>query len=400
MSIAPLHSLRARTPLRTPLTLALAAALGVAAASGLVRAATFIVTSSGDSGAGTCTSTCTLRDAITAANANSGADTVMFASNLSGDTILLDIAGKGNIPISDDLTIEGPGANQLTVSGGNVASSQNGGIFNFSGNALVVSGITLANGNTTGTGGALSFGYGTLTLSNVAIQDSYAQTFGGGFYKGSGTLTVTHSTISGNSSANFGGGFSFNYPTVVLVDSTISGNTAGGDGGGFYGRTASGLTVNNSTISDNTSGFEGGGFFLNRTYATLTNSIVANNAAPSGAEFFGATQSAIPSNVAASYNLIKGSYSFNPSGGGLSGTENIFGQDPELGPLTNNGGPTQTRALLAGSPAIDKGDNSTCETTDQRGVPRPYDGDQSGTATCDMGAFEFVPDVIFANGFE
>lgn len=372
----------------------------MAAAPGLVKAATFVVTSTGDAGAGTCTSTCTLRDAITAANANPDADTVMFASTLSGDTILLDIAGKGHIQISDNLTIEGPGANLLTVSGGNVASSQSGGIFSCSGGVLVVSSITLANGHTAGTGGALSVGNGTLTLNSVAIQDSYAQTFGGGFYKGSGPLTVTHSTISGNSSGTFGGGFSFNYPTVLLVDSTISGNSAGSEGGGFYGRTTYGLTVNNSTISDNTSGSEGGGFFLNRTNATLTNSIVANNAAPTGAEFFGGTQSAIPSNVAANYSLIKGSYSFNPSGGAFSGTENIFGQDPELGPLTNNGGPTQTRALLAGSPAIDKGDNSTCETTDQRGMPRPYDGDQNGAATCDMGAFELVPDHIFANGFE
>jgi CSLREA domain-containing protein len=105
MNALHLHPPSARAPSRAPLALALAVALGIAAPPGLVHAATYMVTSSGDSGDGTCDATCTLRDAVAAANANSGADTIMFASTLSGDTILLDIAGKGNIPISDSLTI-------------------------------------------------------------------------------------------------------------------------------------------------------------------------------------------------------------------------------------------------------------------------------------------------------
>ena len=79
----------------------------------------------------------------------------------------------------------------------------------------------------------------------------------------------------------------------------------------------------------------------------------------------------------------------------MGGSADITGQDPKLGPLTNNGGPTETRALLHGSPAIDAGNPATpgsggnaCEATDQRGVARPQDGDADGVATCDIGAFE------------
>ncbi len=405
MNNATLHSPCARAPSRAPLALALAGTLGIAATPGLALANTYTVTSTGDAGTGTCTATCTLRDAVAAANANSGADTIAFASTLSGDTIVLDIAGKDHLAITDNLTIQGPGANLLTVSGGNVASSHKGGIFEFTGGSLTVSGITLADGKSSDRGGALSFDYyGQLTLTRAAIQDCYAQSFGGGIYKNSGTLSVAYSTISGNRAGNFGGGFSTNYAVTSLVDSTISGNSAGGFGGGIYGRmSGSGLTVINSTISGNSAGAEGGGFLLFRSNAALTNSIVANNTANYGAEFFAGTQSFVSSNVVANNTLIEGSYTFSPSGGTFSGANNILGQDPKLGSLTNNGGPTQTLALLPGSPAIDAGNNGTCEANDQRGVARPYDGDQNGSAVCDMGAFEVGfddLDTIFANGFD
>jgi hypothetical protein len=68
---------------------------------------------------------------------------------------------------------------------------------------------------------------------------------------------------------------------------------------------------------------------------------------------------------------------------------NLTGLDPLLGPLQNNGGPTQTRALLHGSPAIDAGDNNLCSASDQRGFVRPINGGIS--LTCDIGAFEFLP---------
>lgn len=394
------QSLRTRKPARAPLALALAATLGVA------NATTYTVTSNRDDGAGSCAATCTLRDAVAAANANAGADTITFASALSGDTITLDIANKGHIAITDSLTIQGPGANRLTVSGGGVTSGGDGGIFYdkvyVTGNALTLSGITLTDGNSAGKGGALNFAYGHLTLSGVAIQNSQAQSFGGGFYKGSGTLDIGHSTISGNSSlGNSGGGFAVNYATTTLVDSTVSGNSANAAGGGFYSR--AGLTVTNSTISGNSAAAFGGGFWLSKLDGTLTNSIVANNAANTNSEFACTSQSNGSASVTASFSLIEGSYACSGGGTFTGSPSNILGQDPKFGPLTNNGGPTQTLALLPGSPAIDAGGNGSCAADDQRGVARPYNATGKATAICDMGAFEVGLDdldTIFANGFD
>ena len=93
-------------------------------------------------------------------------------------------------------------------------------------------------------------------------------------------------------------------------------------------------------------------------------------------------------------------YSSNTSGTRInnlieSGTcGSALSSDPSLGPLTDNGGPTQTMALLLGSPAIDAGDNGSCEASDQRGWDRPIDGDQDGTVTCDIGAYEATIDLF------
>ena len=73
--------------------------------------------------------------------------------------------------------------------------------------------------------------------------------------------------------------------------------------------------------------------------------------------------------------------------------------DPLLGPLVDNGGPTPTHLPLDGSPAVDMGHPSSYPETDQRGFPRPRDGDLDGEAVCDIGAVE-IGWQLFADGFE
>lgn len=406
---------RVRAPERAPLAFALAAALGVSVLPGLAAAATYVVTDPGDAGNGTCAvNSCTLRDAVAAAT--SGSDTITFASSLSGDTIVLDIAGKGHIGIGHSLTIAGPGASKLTVSGGGIASNSSGGILSASGGTLTISGITLANGNT-GTGlsnrhGGALYASGVLNLNYAAVVSNTAGGYGGGFYHhGTGAVTVSHSTISGNSAGGgigSGGGFASGkklsslYGPVYVIDSTISNNTVGGlySGGGFFANTGSSpIVVSNSTITGNTCGGCQGanGIFLMNRYTsgftnTLTNSIVANNNAANGWQINGLGEPSSSTGVFinASHSLI------SQSAAGIvtnwTDPSNITGSfaNPALGALANNGGPTQTQAIQPGSPVIGRGLN--CQPTDQRGVARP------STGTCDMGAYDYIE--IFYNGFE
>jgi hypothetical protein len=226
-------------------------------------------------------------------------------------------------------------------------------------------------------------------------------------------LTVTGSTISGNTTdttflrdvttSGFGGGVD-NEGRLTISNSTISGNKAlpanCGGGGGIGVFNNGDLSVSYRTISDREMATGtpvglcpftpaptlGGGLFNNnnnnspgRGTASLLGAIVAHNLAPGGGnDCFGSVSSlgAI---------LLQ-----DPSGCTLTGsaTSNRLGIDAKLGPLQDNGGPTFTRCLLSGSPAIDAAVGVSCPATDQRGVPRPRDGDADGSAVCDIGAFE------------
>jgi hypothetical protein len=195
---------------------------------------------------------------------------------------------------------------------------------------------------------------------------------GGGIYN-TGTLTVNSCTISGNfavqdqySGGGRGGGI-FNSGTLTLNNSTVAGNSAF-RGGGIYNLGT--VTLNNDTISGN-SGAEGN--IDNYGTATARNTIIAGN---SGTDFRGDLTSQ-------GHNLIgtiQGPSPFVPGPGDL------LGVDPQLGPLQDNGGPTQTMALLPGSPAIDRGDNSGAPDFDQRG---PGFSRSQDDGLLDIGAFEF-----------
>ncbi len=160
--------------------------------------------------------------------------------------------------------------------------------------------------------------------------------------------------------------------TASLTDRTISGNVADSEGGGFYNGRYTTLSETNCTMSGNSASANGGGA-LNNFYhgkVFLTNTIVAGNTGPGNA----------PSDITFSLFLgrrtpIRGQYNFigpGGSGGIHGGGGNIIMTNLaklDLGPLANNGGPTQTMALLPGSAAIHAGITVTGHTTDQRFSP-------------------------------
>ena len=271
---------------------------------------------------------------------------------------------------------------------GNTAYSDGGAIENSLG-VVVLSSSTIIGNTAERFGGGILNG-GTADLTNSTISDNTAISDGGGIYSG-GTLTVTNSTVSHNSASRGGGIFNGSSDLILtLRNSTISNNSASSDGGGID--SASGILIlTNNTISGNTASRGGGINTANGLpgHGKMVNTIVAGNTATIGADCFGGSFFA-----SLGYNLIGKQF-----GCGLNrATGDLVNVNPLLGPLADNGGPTQTHALKPDSPAIDKGNpavpgsgGSACEAADQRGVDRPVDGDGDGVARCDIGAFEYSP---------
>ena len=371
-----------------------------------------IVTNNNDGGAGS------LRQTMIDAPAGS---TISFSNAVRG-TISL----SGHIAFDKNLTIVGPGADALILSGGGVLVN--------SGETAAVSGLTISDG-----AGILNSGNLILTDSTVRRNNGdhfgVGVIYGGGIRNGGGTLTVASSVISEND-ANLGGGIFNGGGTVTITDSTISQNTANayypgvGRGGGIFNDVNGSVTVNNSTITGNLGGTtagdaeRGGGGLTNAGgILTLTNSTVSGNLArvicvdvcPSAAGIkneygksgmniltgqvnlinttvsdnienspLNATVNARNS-IVASFNGTLNSQGYNlinTSNTTITGvtTGNLLNTDARLGPLGFYGGPTRTHALLSGSPAINAGNTVTSPATDQRRAPR--------VGAADIGALE------------
>jgi hypothetical protein len=260
----------------------------------------------------------------------------------------------------------------LTVSASilstNVATNNGGGIANFGPLALDHS---ILSGNSGDNGGAVyNFGAGSLALSYSTLSYNSAN-FGGAIADNGGTVTVDSSTVAYNTALS-GGGIANPYGgTVVVRDSTLAGNTAtSAAGGGIANDSGAVLTVSNSTIAGNAAA-SGGGIANGGTLTTF-DTILAGNLAPAGADLSGNLGSL-------GHNLIG-----NTTGGSGFDATDLLNVDPRLGPLQYNGGPTQTMALLPGSPALDAGDNTGVPAFDQRGpgFARIVNG------VIDVGAFE------------
>lgn len=285
------------------------------------------------------------------------------------------------------------------VISGNVANTVGGGIYSIKPLSIEQNNIT---DNVAQAGGGVYVDGTVLTVTASTIQNNQASEAAGiGLYNSS-LLTLQNSTISHNSAITEGGGILIDPSSnSFIVASTIYSNSAATGGGILnYGQ----LESINSTVSSNEASQEGGGIWSEANTGTfLENVTVAENNAPSGAGIyhFGSTtaitNTIIANNGGENCNLPLTTTYFsleNSNDCGLSNTGNITNTNPLLGSLANNGGSTLTHALLSISPAIDAGDNANCPTTDQRGGIRPFDGDDNGTAVCDIGAIEYNPSLM------
>jgi CSLREA domain-containing protein len=287
------------------------------------------------------------------------------------------------------LTVRESGVRNNAVKGlvDNLAGS---GIGQFAGSLEVSDSLISGNSNQHGVGGGIG-AFARVVVSGTTISGNFTGgLFGGGMGVGQGTVEVRDSTISGNSTTNIGGGIASS-SVMTLTNVTISGNSARFDGGGIAATAQT--TLNNVTITNNTADADGNGTGDGGGIATVADPVTISNTIIAGNADIGGEQPDCNKNgliLSQGYNLIQ-HITGCPF---VVGPGDITGQDPKLGPLANNGGRTQTHALLRGSPAIDAGNpaapsgSPTCETTDQRGVARPQDGNADGVERCDIGAFE------------
>jgi hypothetical protein len=393
-------------------------------------AATITVTNGYNSGPGS------LRNAIFSA---SSGDTITFAPCLTAVTLT-----SSELVINKNLTITGPGAGRLTVQRSTDAPEFRIFHITSSTVTVSISGLTISNGSVVGEerpgggdangGGIRSSGVLTLTDSTISANQASGSNFlggnGGGVLNENGTMTITRCTISNNSaeaSANptlgafSSGGGILNYSggSLTITNSTISGNSCsgfsqiGGSGAGGGIANSGSMAVTNCTVSGNSvsgsvtiyGGGSFGGGISNSGNLQITSSTIVHNSASasgqmgsSGGGIYGSTttdSSVIALNTASTGPDVTG-------GGGLQSMGyNIIGNnadavinsqptdqigtpatpiDPVLGPLADNGGPTLTHALQAGSPAINRGDPAA-PPQDQRGYGR--------AGVPDVGAFEF-----------
>ena len=359
-----------------------------------VLASEFLVTTTNDQGAGS------LRQAALDAAALSGTSTISFATNLSGQVILLT---DGPINLSNNVTIDASMLangiqinpnyisriftvnnatvvfNSLTLTNGNgddtnvVYGVSGGAIENNSGTVTINNCIFTENAAYYENGGAIENYLGTMTVNNCSFLYNYADapgnqsygTGGGAIYNDDGHLTVNSSSFVGNSASNSVGGaiYCFGAYSFTANNCTFAYNEAGnGDGGAIYDESGTTLVMNNCTLVGNQATNGAGGGIYTSGNLNATNCIISLNSANTGADVY-----------------CVGLAIF---GGGF-----LIGVNPLLAPLGNWGGPTPTMPPLPGSPALDGGTDSVTNflATDQRGAPR-----KSGLHV-DIGAVEIGP---------
>lgn len=413
----------------------------------------------GDHQCATAAGACSLRAAVMEANAIAGLDEVVLPAGIftltrtgSGE----DAGATGDLDVTDDLTLTGAGEGGtvvdggaldrvfdghppaigltlwligMTVRNGAITGQNHGGCFRNPENARLLfdrvtvtgcrslsygSGVFnggyfeaiyssfVANGNPEGSdghGGAVA-NVGTDAKTYVLYSELLRNgaVGGGGLYTSADFVTpntsevrIEHSSLIGNVAQNGGAILNNSRTRVYLEDSTVSGNLAG-SGGGLFNDGGGFFFVRNSTITRNHATNIGGGIsevHFDDDFIRLRNSILAGNTA----DFLGPD---------CNFRILS-------EGGTILGSDqdcdmtidfgDQVGVDPRLGPLLRLGAHTWAHLPLPGSPAIDRGTAALCSPSDQREIVRPFDGDENGQATCDIGAIEIAGD-LFASGFE
>lgn len=305
---------------------------------------------------------------------------------------------KNRVDISSMLIQHGTGginnAGSLTIKNSIIKANRNqntsdgtSGIIS-TGILTITDSIITDNGSSNDEGGGIA-NLNIATLNNVTVSNNYTGYGAGGIYAGPGTTTIIrNSTIRDNLTSSFGGGIFIVgdashdlFAYLRITNSTISGNIGLFGGGITQGGDHAISEITNSTITANSAGNTvgpgfGAGIYLNQGgIAKISNTIVAHNP---GNDCIGQV-------ISLGYNLSSdATCGLNSSGD----QENV---EPLLSALLDNGGSTATHALLPGSPAIDAATNASCPSTDQRGEPRPIDGDNDKGSICDIGAYEYNP---------
>lgn len=380
--------------------------LFVMLASSNVFASTFTVDSLLDNQSNGCSfGQCTLREAINDANATAGADTIEFQSGLTGTVILT----SGQLIISSNLTINGPGAKNLTVSGNNasrvflIATPLLGGDI-----TVEINGLSVTNGNAVLIGGLAGDGGGilngallgvlsgksTLTLNEVNVSNNLATSLGGGIATRLGAETIINRSLISNNICNpllptadvGGGGISNAASTTVISNTTITNNNTLAAGGGIL-NAAGDLHLTNNTISHNQSTLLGGGVVsligtpLPLGITHLRNTIIAENESLFGGNFVSAdVLGVLGSFNSLGNNLIGNNWNAEAdfeacifigatpipnAKADLVGNIVITNQiiDPLLGNLQDNGGQTNSRLPAVTSPVVNAGQNCVYTNT-------------------------------------
>lgn len=361
-----------------------------------------------------------LREAVGLAGAAPGHDVILFDPALNGGTIAL-AAGRGQLSLTHELTLRGPGADQLTINaGGNnrvlyiggsagVAvtgltlrggySPVGGGVYVDSSAALTMRDVTVADSTAAQRGGGVYIAFdGSLDLQDVTVNGNVANHQGGGiFVDFAASATVRSTTFVGNTAVNAGGAI-FADGEATLLNTTISGNRSNRHGGGIYADLGV-LTIVNSTIAYNIADADadavgtGGGLYIN-TAATLHNTIIAANLALSTPDDIAGLL-----DVASSHNLLgvaAGGIAVGVNGNRAGTTGAPL--DPLLMPLQVYAGARAIHMLRPESPAVESGDSNIAIahalSTDAAGMTRTLDHDGDSTAVVDMGAAEALPVLV------